>query len=392
MKVKYLKQTMRWYGPKDPVSLRDIRQAGATGVVTALHHIPNGEVWSVEEINKRKAEIEAAGLVWAVVESLPVHEDIKTRSGGCATYIEHYKTSLQNLASSGITTVCYNFMPLLDWTRTKLDYELPDGSRALRYEKLAVIAFDVFILERSGARADYTEEDLKTADDYFHGLTDTEKKEITDNILKGLPGSETGFTMEEFRQAIATYANITATQLADHLNAFLNEVIPVAEAHGAVMCIHPDDPPFQIFGLPRIVSTADDIRRIFKGTDSVANGLTFCTGSFGVRADNDLPSMVREFGERIHFAHLRATKRDDIGNFYEAEHLNGDVPMYEVMKELISWQQKKEHPMPMRPDHGHQILDDLLKATYPGYTAIGRLKGLAELRGLELGITGAMPR
>lgn len=381
---------MRWYGPNDPVSLRDIRQAGATGVVTALHHIPNGEVWSVEEINKRKAEIEAAGLVWAVVESLPVHEDIKTRSGGYSTYIEHYKTSLQNLATCGITTVCYNFMPLLDWTRTKLDFELPDGSRALRFEKLAVIAFDVFILERSGARADYPEEDLKSAGDYFHGLTDTAKKEITDNILKGLPGSETGFTMEEFRQAIANYANITAGQLADHLNAFLNEVVPVAEAQGVVMCIHPDDPPFQIFGLPRIVSTADDIRRIFKGTDSISNGLTFCTGSFGVRADNDLPAMVREFGERIHFVHLRATKRDDLGNFYEAEHLNGDVPMYLVMKELVSWQQKREHPIPMRPDHGHQILDDLLKATYPGYTAIGRLKGLAELRGLELGITGSM--
>lgn len=388
--MKLLEQTMRWYGPNDPVSLSDIRQAGATGVVTALHQVPNGEIWSIGEIQKRREVIEKAGLVWSVVESLPVHEAIKVRNGKFRDYINNYKTSLQNLSQCGIRTVCYNFMPLLDWTRTKLDYLLPDGSRALRYEKLAVMAFDIFILGRERVADDYSDSEIARAKSFFSVLTDDEKAEITTNILKGLPGSETGFSLQEFKEAIAGYINTDAAILAKNLDLFLQEVIPVAENNQVVLCIHPDDPPFPIFGLPRVVSTAEDIRRIFKNNESTANGLTFCTGSFGVRADNNLPAMVREFGERIHFIHLRSTQRDDAGNFFEADHLGGDVPMVEVMKELVLWQQKRDHALPMRPDHGHQMLDDLEKDTYPGYTAIGRLRGLAELRGLELGIAHSL--
>ena len=390
MKTKLLEQTMRWYGPKDPVKLQDIRQAGASGVVTALHHLENGTVWTKEEILKRKTEIENAGLKWSVVESLAVHEDIKTRTGAFKSYISNYKTSIQNLAQCGIKTVCYNFMPLLDWTRTKLDHVLPNGSKALLFEKLAVIAFDLFILERERAIDDYTSLERQKAETFFKKLTKDEKETLKANILKGLPGSEVGFTMEEFRQAITNYQNMSREQLSNNLNLFLAEVVPVAETNGLLLCIHPDDPPFPLFGLPRVVSTAEDVRRIFRGTDSLANGLTFCSGSFGVRADNDLPAMVQEFGKRIHFIHLRATKRDDNGNFYEADHLDGDVPMYELMRELLVWQQKKENPIPMRPDHGHQMMDDLNKVTYPGYTGIGRMKGLAELRGLELGIAKAL--
>ena len=379
-----MEQTMRWYGPKDPVSLQDIRQSGATGVVTALHHIPNGEVWSREEIKTRKAQIEAAGLTWSVVESVPVHEQIKTRTGDYLQLIENYKQTLRNLAAEGVYTVCYNFMPILDWTRTNLEYLLPNGAKALLYEKKAVIAFDLFILQRPEARQEYSPEEITDADSYYTNLSPEAKQLILENILKGLPGSEIGYTLDEFREMLKTYTGIDANQLANHLRLFLDAISPVAEEEGCFLCIHPDDPPFSLYGLPRVVSTAADARRILSQTPSIHNGLTFCTGSYGVRLDNDLPAMVREFGERIHFLHLRSTRNDAAGNFYEDNHLDGNVDMVAVIQEVLIWQEKRKKRIPMRPDHGHQLLDDLNKKTVnPGYTAIGRLKGLAELRGVE---------
>ncbi len=389
-------QTMRWFGPNDPVSLMDIRQAGCSGVVSALHQIAVGEVWQVADIQARIDIIEADNekftpLNWEVVESLPVHEDIKKALPTREKYIANYQESLRNLAQCGIKTVCYNFMPVLDWSRTNLNYQMPDGSLALRFVWEDFAIFDLFILKRPNAETDYTPEVQASAKKKFEAMSQAEIDTLKNTALLGLPGSEEAFELEKFQGLLDNYKHIGDAELRQNLYYFIQQIAPIAQEFGINLCIHPDDPPMPLLGLPRVVSTENDLAQLMEAYNNPANGITFCTGSLGVREDNNLPQIVRRFGNRIHFIHLRSTKREtNPQNFHEADHLTGDVDMYAVIKELVLEEKNSHRNIPMRPDHGHQMMDDLHKKTYPGYSAIGRLKGLAELRGLELGILRGM--
>ena len=388
-----MKETWRWYGPNDPVSLVEIRQTGATGIVTALHHLPNGTIWDVEEILKRKKQIEDHGLTWEVVESVPVHEDIKKQTGDFQQYIENYKITLQNLETCGIQTVCYNFMPVLDWSRTDVRYPYPDGSFALMFDPVAFAAFDLFILRRSGAEKEYDSEMIETAKKYYRQTSKETLKMLTGTILQGLPGSEESFTLDSFQDLLDEYKEIDREKLTAHLHYFLKEIIPVAESSGINMAIHPDDPPRSLLGLPRVVSSLKDIVDLINVTDSSSNGITLCTGSLGAGSFNDLVEIAEKTAHRINFVHLRNVRRREDGFFMETKVFDGDIDLYKVVKVLVieehkrKLQGRKDWEIPVRPDHGHLMLDDIHKAeTYPGYSLYGRLKGLAELRGLQLGI------
>lgn len=382
---KSLLQSWRWYGPNDPVSLSDIRQAGATGVVSALHHIPHGDIWPLEEILERKSIIEAAGLEWVVVESVPVHEAIKTRSKDAEAYLENYRQTLKNLAAAGIYTVCYNFMPVLDWTRTNLAYLLPNGAKALYFDWVDLAAFDKYVLQREGFADFYRSEVLAQVDERYRFMPAERLAELTEIVLMGVP-TEGSITLEYLHQSIEVYKSIGKEGLLNNLGYFLESIQEVCEQNGIQMTIHPDDPPFPILGLPRIASGREDLQKILQKVDRPFNGVCFCTGSLGAGDARVLPDLLKEIGDRVHFVHLRNVKKDALGNFYESDHLDGDVDMEAIMEELVLINQKRDQPIPFRPDHGHQMLDDLAKVTNPGYSAIGRLKGLAELRGLEAGI------
>jgi len=387
-----LEQTFRWFGSNDPVTLAAIKQTGATGIVNALHHIPCGDVWSIDEIKQRDAIIKTAGFNWSVVESVNIHESIKTAGSSRDHYIENYITTINNLAAAGIKVICYNFMPVLDWTRTNLDFRLPNDASALRYHAPAVAAFDLYILEREGAYADFSEQQQQAAKAFLDGISAAEKELLTNTIMAGLPGTDEVFTIDEFKEHLKKYQDTDANKLKENLAYFLKAIIPHAEKVGIKMCIHPDDPPFPILGLPRVVSMEKDLKDVVESCPSPNNGITFCTGSLGARADNDLPGIVSRLGEHIHFLHLRNVQRETDGSFYEADHLGGSNDMYAIMKNVILEQKKRldngreDIAIPMRPDHGHKILDDFNYDTYPGYSVAGRLKGLAELRGLEMGI------
>lgn len=389
-----LEQTFRWFGPTDEVTLADIKQTGATGIVTALHQIPCGDVWENKDIIERKRIIESAGLTWSVVESVNIHESIKTGSEERDLYIKNYITTLENLAKAGVKTVCYNFMPVLDWTRTHLKHSLPDKAIALRYDAIALAAFDLYILERPEAFNEFSVDIQNKSKIYLSTLSKEEVDTLTQTIMAGLPGTDEVFTIPEFEEHLERYAKIDKIALRENLKYFLEDIIPTAEKLGIKMCIHPDDPPFPILGLPRIVCNEDDLQFIIDAVDSDSNGITFCTGSLGANPANDLPKMIEKFGSKIHFLHLRNVQREENGSFFEAPHLEGSNSMYDIMKSVIKEQEKRASSgngiinIPMRPDHGHLILDDISRNTYPGYSVIGRLKGLAELRGLEMGIRG----